>query len=231
MNSNPQSFLSSTIAIIILLGLLLILIILFSIWLCYTEDLRIKTPIPLKKLGECTNVFMGGAPICVLFVVIISLLLEIISFYTIYTKETSGWNEQQKIGTIVGLSIFTVLWYLYFFYNLYFRKINDHPIFTSFTFVIIASLLSLIIFTVSYFIYLFYFEKGSGFNGYEKAIIVLTIALDILLFLLTVYFIKNSPTAIKKYFGTLKTESQGNPSIDSTEALKQAEALKQEYFE
>jgi hypothetical protein len=214
MNSNPQSFLSSTIAIIILLGLLLILIILFSIWLCYTQYL-VKKPELLEKLGKITNVFLDGAPICVLFVVIISLLLEIISFYTIYTKETSGWNEQQKIGTIVGLSIFTVLWYLYFFYNLYFRTINDQPIFTSFTFVIIASLLSLIIFTVSYFIYLFYFENGSGFNGYEKAIIVLTIALDILLFLLTVYFIKNTPKAMKKYFGTLKTESQGNPSIDS----------------
>lgn len=221
MNSNPQSFLSSSIAIIILLGLLLILIILFPIWLCYTED--IKTKLLLRtKLNKSINFFLGVAPICVLFVVIISLLLEIISFYTIYTKETSGWKEQQKIGTIVGLSIFTVLWYLYFFYNLYFRKKNDNPIFAPFTIVIIASLLSVIIFTVSYFIYLFHFEKGSGFNGYEKAIIVLTIALDISLFLLIVCFIIfcPPPRIFNKYFGTLETKSSGNPSIVS---LKQAE--------
>ena len=113
--------------------------------------------------------------------------LDITSFYTIYTKDTPHWNEQEKNWLIVCLSIITVLWYLFIAYKFYWSKfqsdINLRGNILNKAFLMITLLLtwSLTIFTISYFCYIFKFKRSdSNLKTSEKVIFGLNIVLDVL---------------------------------------------------
>lgn len=173
-----------------LLSLLIIIILLFIYFFIalYKKTLRIFTtvnPIPITdQYIQYIYIFFKYS----LFIIYFScIFLDITSYYTIYTKDTPHWKEQRKIGTIVCLSIITVLWYLFMAYKFHWSKKKGDIYFKGKTlntvFLMITLLLtwSLTIFTISYFCYIFKFKRsGSNLKTSEKVIFGLNIVLDVL---------------------------------------------------
>ena len=203
--------------IIGLLSLLIIIILLFIYFFIALSKntFRIFTtvnPIPLTdKNIQYIYFFLNIS----LFIIYFScIFLDITSYYTIYTKDTPHWNEQRKIGTIVCLSIITVVWYLFMAYKFHWSKEDDGYNYLkgktlNKVFLMITLLLtwSLTIFTISYFCYIFKFKRsGSNLKTSEKVIFGLNIVLDVLV----IIFISN---CLAYYGGYTKLKQFVGPKI------------------